>query len=71
MAELDIQEVESRLPEYLPRIEAGESFLLCKDNVPIAEIRPLPSVELPRRPEIGFAKGSFAIPDAFFDPPSS
>ncbi|MEP7009465.1 MAG: hypothetical protein ABJC13_04005 [Acidobacteriota bacterium] len=24
-------------------------------------------VELPRRPEIGFAKGTFTIPDEFFE----
>jgi antitoxin (DNA-binding transcriptional repressor) of toxin-antitoxin stability system len=63
-----IEEAKTHLSEYLPRIEAGETILLCRRNVPIAEIRPLPSVESPLLPEIGFAKGTFTIPDEFFEP---
>jgi len=70
MTKLDIREAKTRLSEYLHRIEAGETILLCRSNIPIAEIRPLPSVGSPRRPEIGFAKGTFTIPDALFEPQS-
>ncbi len=68
MTKLDVHETRTRLSEYLPRVEAGETIVLCRRNVPIAEIRPLPSVESLRRPEIGFAKGTFTIPDDFFKP---
>ena len=68
MTKLNVHEAKTHLSEYLPRIEAGETIVLCRRNVPIAEIRPLPSVEPPRRPEIGFAKGTFTVPDEFFEP---
>lgn len=67
MTKLNVQDVE-HLSDYLPRIEAGETFLLCRRNVPIAEIRPVPSNESLQRPEIGFAKGTFTIPEEFFEP---
>jgi antitoxin (DNA-binding transcriptional repressor) of toxin-antitoxin stability system len=68
MTKLNVHEAKTHLSEYLPRIEAGETIVLCRRNVPIAEIRPLPPVEPPRRPEIGFAKGTFTVPDEFFEP---
>ncbi len=67
MTRLNVHEAKTHLSEYLPRIEAGETIVLCRRNVPIAEIRPLPRVEPPRRPEIGFAKGTFTLPDEFFE----
>jgi antitoxin (DNA-binding transcriptional repressor) of toxin-antitoxin stability system len=68
MTKLNVHEAKTHLSEYLPRIEAGETIVLCRRNVPIAEIRPLPPVEPLRRPEIGFAKGTFTIPGEFFEP---
>lgn len=68
MTKINVHEAKTHLSEYLPRIEAGETIVLCRRNVPIAEIRPLTLVESPRRPEIGFAKGTFTIPDEFFEP---
>ena len=68
MTKLNVHEAKTHLSEYLPRIEAGETIVLCRRNVPIAEIRPLPPVEPARRPEIGFAKGTFTVPDEYFEP---
>jgi len=45
----------------------GELIVLCKHNVPIAEIRGLPSRRTRRRP-IGLARGTARLPDAFFAP---
>jgi antitoxin (DNA-binding transcriptional repressor) of toxin-antitoxin stability system len=45
----------------------GETILLCKRNVPVAEIRPVPIKPKSKRP-IGLAKGKFEVPPAFFEP---
>jgi len=45
----------------------GETILLCKRNIPFAEIRPLPAVPQNPRP-IGLAKGTFELTDDFFQP---
>ncbi|MCB1033183.1 MAG: type II toxin-antitoxin system Phd/YefM family antitoxin [Acidobacteria bacterium] len=67
MIRLNIHEAKTHLSRYLPRLAAGETILLCKRNVPIAEIRPLPARRTTERP-IGLAKGQIQIPDSFFDP---
>lgn len=67
MKKLNIQEVKTHLSRYLPLLEKGESILLCKRNVPIAEIRPLSAVHKTKRP-IGLAKGEFSVPPEFFEP---
>lgn len=67
MIRLNIHEAKTHLSRYLPRLEAGETIVLCKRNVPIAEIRPLtPRRREPR--ETGFMAGRFEVGDAFFEP---
>lgn len=65
MIRLNVHEAKTHLSRYLERVAKGETILLCKRNVPIAEIRPLPRKEL--RP-IGLCKGTFEVTDAFFEP---
>ncbi|MCP5116651.1 MAG: type II toxin-antitoxin system Phd/YefM family antitoxin [bacterium] len=67
MIRLNITEAKTHLSRYLRAIEKGETILLCKRNVPIAEIRPLPKPQKKKRP-IGLGAGSFTIPDSFFEP---
>jgi antitoxin (DNA-binding transcriptional repressor) of toxin-antitoxin stability system len=67
MIRINIHEAKTHLSRYLPNLEAGETIVLCKRNVPIAEIRPIrPRRREPR--ETGFMSGRFDIPDAFFEP---
>jgi antitoxin (DNA-binding transcriptional repressor) of toxin-antitoxin stability system len=67
MIRLNIHEAKTHLSRYLPRLEAGETIILCKRNVPIAEIKPIePRRTEPR--EMGFMKGQFEVTDAFFEP---
>lgn len=40
MIRLNIHEAKTHLSRYLPEIERGETVVLCRRNVPIAEIRP-------------------------------
>ncbi len=67
MIRLNIHEAKTHLSRYLPRLAKGEIILLCKRNVPIAEIRPLPPPRTKKRP-IGLDKGKFTVPKEFFDP---
>lgn len=67
MIRLNIHEAKTHLSRYLKRLEQGETILLCKRNVPIAEIRPLPGQrDQPRL--IGLARGEFEVSPEFFDP---
>jgi antitoxin (DNA-binding transcriptional repressor) of toxin-antitoxin stability system len=67
MIKLNIHEAKTHLSRYLARLARGESILLCKRNIPIAEIRPLPGARKPKR-HIGLAKGKFNVPPEFFEP---
>lgn len=67
MIRLNIYEVKTHLSKYLDRVIKGERILICKRNVPVAEIRPVAVERKSRRP-IGLAKGHFQVPPAFFEP---
>jgi len=66
MIKLNIHEAKTHLSRYLGKLARGETILLCKRNVPIAEIRPLSSGRKTKRP-IGLAKGKFKVPAEFFE----
>jgi antitoxin (DNA-binding transcriptional repressor) of toxin-antitoxin stability system len=67
MIKLNIHEAKTHLSRYLKRLEAGETILLCRHNVPIAEIRPLAPQRTTPRP-LGTAKGKVKVPPEFFEP---
>lgn len=67
MIRLNIHEAKTHLSRYLGKVERGETILLCKRNIPIAEIRPLPKAAKGKRP-IGLGKGRIKILPGFFDP---
>lgn len=67
MIKLNIHEAKTHLSAYLERIAKGETVILCKRNVPVAEIRALEPERATPRP-IGLAKGQFRIPTSFFEP---
>ncbi|MCX6617360.1 MAG: type II toxin-antitoxin system Phd/YefM family antitoxin [Acidobacteria bacterium] len=66
MTRVNIHEAKTHLSRYLKRVARGETILLCKRNVPVAEIRPI--AQNARRRPIGLAKGEFKIPKAFYNP---
>jgi len=67
MIKVNIHEIKAHLSRYLREVEKGETILLCKRNVPVAEIRPLRSERRGERP-LGRAKGKFKVPPEFFEP---
>ncbi|MDG4555411.1 MAG: type II toxin-antitoxin system Phd/YefM family antitoxin [Candidatus Competibacter sp.] len=68
MLKLNIHEAKTHLSRYLPALERGETLILCKRNIPIAEIRPLPKPRALPRP-IGLAADrGVELPPEFFEP---
>jgi len=67
MIKLNIHEAKTHLSRYLSSLQKGEKILLCKRNVPIAEIVPITKSGNRPRP-IGLAKGAFAVSPDFFAP---
>lgn len=66
MIRVNLADAKTRLSQYLDSVERGEIVVLCRRNVPVAEIRPLPRPLTEPRP-IG-TDPSLVIPDSFFDP---
>ena len=67
MIRLNIHEAKTHLSRYLERLLKGEVIVLCKRNIPIAEIRALPAPRTEQRP-VGLAKGELTVPPSFFEP---
>jgi antitoxin (DNA-binding transcriptional repressor) of toxin-antitoxin stability system len=67
MIRLNIHEAKTHLSRYLKDLAKGETIILCKRNIPIAEIRPIYPQRKYQRP-IGLAKGDFEVTPEFFEP---
>lgn len=68
MIMINTHEAKAKLSEYLAAVEAGEIVQICRRNVPIAQLVPLPKTETEPRP-IGLAcDPEYELPDSFFEP---
>jgi prevent-host-death family protein len=67
MIKVNIHEAKAHFSEYIEKAARGKTIVVCKRNVPVAEIRPIPSAKKTKR-QIGFDKGKISVPDSFFDP---
>lgn len=70
MISININEIKTKFSSYLSRVAGGETVVICKRNVPIAELRPLAAAPQKKRP-IGLAGKEypdFKLSDAFFEP---
>ncbi len=65
---VNIHNAKTHLSRYVEELErTGKPIILCRRNVPVAELRPLRKVRTqPRR--IGLAAGRFTVSDEFFEP---
>lgn len=62
-----MHDAKTNLSRYVAELKEGESVLLCRRNVPVAEIRALPeTMREPREP--GRWRGRLEVPDTFFQP---
>jgi len=67
MVKLNIHQAKTHLSSYLDLLKKGESILLCKRNIPIAEIRGISEERVTER-KIGLSKGEVEIGPDFFEP---
>ena len=66
MIRINIAEAKAHFSRYIETVEKGETVTVCRRNVPVAEIRPLPQVLEKKRP-VGIDRG-MEVPASFFDP---
>lgn len=67
MTRVNIHEFKTHLSRYMKKLAQGEALLICKHNVPLAELRPIHPRRTVRRP-IGLDKGKVTIPPEFYEP---
>jgi len=64
MVKANLNEVKAQLSKYLELVETGEVVVICKRNLPVAEIRSV--ARMKKKPaELGWAEGKFELPDDF------
>ena len=67
MKKVNVHEAKANLSRYLEEAEKGEVVVVCRRNVPVAEIRALPA-RPPRPRPIGLGKGRVQVTEDFFEP---
>ena len=66
MIRINIAEAKAHFSRYIESVERGETVTVCRRNVPVAEIRPLPRLLQNERP-VGIDRG-MKVPASFFEP---
>jgi prevent-host-death family protein len=66
MKKVNLSEAKTQLSALVDRVAAGETVLICRRNVPAAELRPVGKPRRTRRP-VGLIPG-FKVPKSFFEP---
>jgi antitoxin (DNA-binding transcriptional repressor) of toxin-antitoxin stability system len=67
MIKLNLHEVKTQFSKYIEMVEAGETIVVCKRNVPVAEIRSMGRKER-QIPVLGSAVGKSKVPKSLFEP---
>ena len=66
MIKVNVAEAKTHFSHYLDSVEQGETVVVCRHDVPIAEIRPLSQPLTKLRP-VGIDRG-MTLPSSFFEP---
>jgi antitoxin (DNA-binding transcriptional repressor) of toxin-antitoxin stability system len=66
MKKVNLYQAKVHLSALVDQVAEGESVLICRRNVPAAELRPVPKPRRTRRP-LGLVAG-FTVPASFFEP---
>lgn len=64
---VNVHDAKTNFSKYLRRVARGETIVVCRRNVPVAEIRRVPQGRRSPRP-IGIDQGAFQIPPEFYEP---
>ena len=67
MLKVNVAQAKAKLSAYLASAAGGETVVICRHNVPVAELRAIPQAAGKPRP-VGLAKGRFRVPPRFFEP---
>jgi prevent-host-death family protein len=70
MIKLNLNEIKTQFSKYIEMVEDGEVVVVCKRNVPVAEIRSIATREK-KKPELGWAAGAFEVPKDFKELPEA
>ena len=70
MTKANIHAIKAQLSKYIGMVEGGETVVVCKRNIPVAEIRPI-ARKKKRIPKLGWAEGRGKILPSFDDPMSA
>jgi prevent-host-death family protein len=66
MTEVGVHEAKTHLSNLLARAVAGEEIVITRSGEPLVKLVP---VQRKRKPNFGFAKGTFTVPDDFDEIP--
>ncbi len=66
MIKVNVAEAKVKLSAYLNRVQEGQTIIICRRNVPVAELRPITQTTAGQRP-VGIDRG-MEIPESFFEP---
>jgi len=67
MLRINVHDAKTHLSRYLEQVARGEVITICRNNVPIAELRALPAARTKPR-KLGRHKGQVVIDPSFFEP---
>jgi prevent-host-death family protein len=69
MIQANIHEIKSKLSEYLAAVSKGETVIIARRNVPIAEIKPIAATRKTPRPlGQGPREDNYELPESFWEP---
>jgi len=68
MKRVNIHEAKTHLSQLLEEVENGATVVVCRRNVPVAELRPIAKKPRTKPRPLGLGKGLFTVPDSFFEP---
>jgi prevent-host-death family protein len=66
MKKVNLYQAKVHLSALVDRVAEGDTVLICRRNVPAAELRPVAKPRRTRRP-VGLVPG-FRVPKTFFEP---
>lgn len=64
MSTINVHDIQRDPLGYLRRVEDGETFVILRDERPVAEIKPVTQLARQPRP-FGLCAGQFTVPDDF------
>jgi prevent-host-death family protein len=67
MIRVNVHDAKTNFSKYLDAAASGETVIVCRRNVPVAELRPIPT-QRRVRPPLGKSGDGFHVPDSFFEP---